>query len=432
MSARVFLFIMSLLRLAYSGTLTFLMVQHHKLPLPEVIADIYDEERYKKFLAYDAETDKLSYCKKAIYLLIDTCILFSPVFSAIEQISGGNPYITVLLTILLYEIFEGIVGFVYRYLYTFKIDEKYGLNKKTFKVFVKDWLMGEVEGILLLVGFMLMFAFFGEHLPAWTNHFQVGWVKVIVLCVLLWAVMTLFSTGFSVLSLFLLKKKYTFTPLPEGELRSKIEKMLEGAKKVKEIYVYDESKKSVAKNAFLLRFYWYREISIADNFLEENSERELLAVLSHEIGHLKYKKKFRDYGLKIFFLVLYAAIAYLMHDPSALFSVNAWVRESFHISTNNYYVFFSIYAGLIKPIMALNSIYSHYLSRCKEDEADMEAVKNGLGEELISTFKAMSSDELIDIYPHPLVELLEATHPGMYHRISTIHAGIEKMKSASA
>ena len=94
---------------------------------------------------------------------------------------------------------------------------------------------------------------------------------------------------------FLMKKRYTFTPLPEGDLRDKISALLVGCKKeVSEIYIYDESKKSTEKNAFLLKLLWHREFGIADNFVNENDERELLAVLSHEIGHLKHRKDLLD------------------------------------------------------------------------------------------------------------------------------------------
>ena len=48
------------------------------------------------------------------------------------------------------------------------------------------------------------------------------------------------------------------------------------------------------------------------------------------------------------------------------------------------------------------------------------AVKNGYGEELIATFKRLSSDELVNVYPHPAVEFLEYNHPGMYQRIRAV------------
>lgn len=48
-------------------------------------------------------------------------------------------------------------------------------------------------------------------------------------------------------------------------------------------------------NKYLLKLLWHREFGIADNFIDGNSERELLAVLSHEIGHLKHKKNWRNF-----------------------------------------------------------------------------------------------------------------------------------------
>ena len=94
----------------------------------------------------------------------------------------------------------------------------------------------------------------------------------------------------SFLSLLVMRKKYTFTEMEDGELRSQIEAYAsEAKKKVRHIKIYDESKKSNDKNAFLLKFLWIREFGIADNFINENSEDELLAVLLHEIGHLKHK-----------------------------------------------------------------------------------------------------------------------------------------------
>ena len=60
-----------------------------------------------------------------------------------------------------------------------------------------------------------------------------------------------------------------------------------------------------------------------------------------------------------------------------------------------------------------------------------EAVKNRYGEELIATFKKLSSDELINIYPHPIIEFIENDHPGMYNRIVAIKKNISKLQTAT-
>ena len=227
-----------------------------------------------------------------------------------------------------------------------------------------------------------------------------------------------------VIQIVSLRIQYKFTPMEEGELRSKINALQESSKKkVKRIYVYNESKKSVSKNAFLLKFLFYREFGIADNFLNENSERELLAVLSHEIGHLKHKKNAMDYCKYVFFVLLLVGFWVMLAFPemapqeSVFFD---WINRSFNTTVPNYYIVLSMILGIGKPLISLLGIFGNYRQRKEEYEADREAVKNGYGEDLIATFKRMSSDELIDINPHPLMVILYHDHPTIYQRIVAI------------
>ena len=115
-----------------------------------------------------------------------------------------------------------------------------------------------------------------------------------------------------------------------------------------------------------------------------------------------------------------AVFIYVVVNPEIMFSINAWVRESFGISRNNYYVLINIYLIIIKPLTILTDILGNYISRKNEDEADLNSFKEGYGEELIQTFKSMSSDELIDVVKHPLLEIVEDDHPSMFHRIVAI------------
>ena len=191
-------------------------------------------------------------------------------------------------------------------------------------------------------------------------------------------------------------------------------------KKVKKIYVYDESKKTTGKNAFLLKILWHREFGIADNFMNENDERELLAVLSHEIGHLKHKKNIWNYldyaGVAIVFLI----IVYVISNPDGILMCTEWIRESFEIAVNNYYMIIMVFMAGIRPIMFLTGLFDNYVSKMEEYEADRVAIKYGYGKELVSTFKNMSADELIDVNPHPIIEIMEYDPPGMYNRIKAI------------
>lgn len=421
MSARIFVFLFIVIRLIYSGFMLRLEKLQRAKALPAEVAGIYDAERYAQFLSRETETDRVNYIRTAVDNLFDIAILFSPVFAYIERAAQGNVYLILLLTYLLYWLVGELTSLPYSYYRTFTIDEKYGLNRKTKKEFFKDVLISNATNIAVTLGLMLILAFLGEHLAAWTDNFSLSWKKAVLLVLGIAAVIALFVFAMMWFQYLMLRRMYTFTPLPEGELRDKIKGLMTGCrKKVSEIYVYDESKKTTGKNAFLLKILWHREFGIADNFINENEERELLAVLSHEIGHLKHRKNLLNYLTYLFSAVAVVIIILLVHNPSVVLQINAWIRSSFGITVNNYYILFAVFSDIAAPVLFLSGLFGNYRSRKEEYEADMQSVANGYGRELIHTFEKMSSDELIDVNPHPVIEFLEFDHPGMYTRISYI------------
>ncbi len=421
LSARVLIFLISLIQIIFSGIEIFLETKQQKRPLPLAVANIYDKERYKSFIARESELRRIGYIHTVVSSVLEFIVLFSPVFSFVERIAHGNVYAIVVIMYFMYWILGRITGIPYNYYYTFHIDEKYGLNKMTKREFVKDKFLSDIQQIFLVLGILLIVAFCGEHMSAWTDSFSVSWGKTIAVAGIIAVIVFLFVVVAQLFSYFVLRKQYDFTPLPDGELRNKIVALMSGCKKkVSEIYVYNESKKSTEKNAFLLKLFWHREFGIADNFINENAERELLAVLSHEIGHLKHKKNLLDYIRWAITGLIVVAIIVLIHFPSPIFWITAWTRESFQLTVNNYYLIISVLSSIITPILFCTKVYGNFKSRRNEHEADMEAVKNGFGEDLISTFEKLSSDELVDVNPHPFIEMVEYSHPGMYHRISYI------------
>lgn len=420
-SARIFILLVSLIRLGYDSVLSYAADQQRKKLLPPEVADIYDETRYQTYLDFTADKKKLANKYKIISLIADTILIFSPLYAYIEKICGANPYKTVLLTFIVIWIIGTIIETFSSYEETFGLMEKYGLNKKDKKEFAKDIILNEGFGLLLTVGLCELLTYIGEHMAAWTHDFSVGYVKTLILCVILFAVIFAVMAVAQLMSYFVLKKQYVFTPLEEGELRDKINDLQKDSKKkVKSINVYNESKKTTTKNAFLLKLFWHREFGIADNFMNENAENELLGVLSHEIGHLKHKKNLLNYLGYAMMAAEALAVVYLLVNPSVCLNINQWIRDSFNLTVNNYYILAIVFGDILSPIMFGTGIFSAYRSRCEEYEADREAVKNGYGEDLIRTFKTLSSDELINVNPHPFIEFTEYDHPGMYQRIKAI------------
>ena len=420
-SARFFILIAMIISQGYQLILQRMADIQRKKPLPDEVADVYDAERYQTYLNYTADTKRLRNKYKTIDLVLECILIFSPIYAAIEKATGANPYGTFFLTYGIMFVVGTVIEAWSSYEITFDVLEKYGINKKDKKEFVKDFVLEQGFGAFLMIIVMLIVIYVGEHLAVWTNNFSVGYVKSLLICVGVAAVGFVFISIAKLLSYVVLRKQYIFTPMEEGALKDKINKLQEGSKKkVKYINIYNESKKTTTKNAFLLKLFWHREFGIADNFMNENAEDELLAVLSHEIGHLKHKKDIRNfisYGIVAVFAV--AAVC-IVANPKICLLINEWVRDSFNVKGGNYYLYFVVYNYIVTPIMFAVNIYESYRSKYEEYEADREAVKNNYGEDLIKTFKALSSDELVNVNPHPFIEFTEYDHPGMYRRIKAI------------
>lgn len=421
MSARLLLVLLMAAEIVYDLIRMYIAAQQRKKPLPPEVADVYDAERYRQYLSYVADHRKSLLIVRGVTFVTSTILYYSNIFSALENWLGGNPYLILIATQTVFTSIDTIIDVIDDYHCTFVIEEKYGLNKQDRKGFVKDKALEILLNLVVLYGLSLIVTFIGEHMAQWTDGFSVSLGKALLIAVIIAAVIALFVFGASLLSLWVMKKQYTFTPLPEGALRDKVIALQEGSKKkVKIINVYDESKKSTSKNAFLLKLLWHREFGIADNFINENAEEELLAVLSHEIGHLKHKKNWLNYLSYALIAALFMLFTWAVHRPGAMLNMNGWIRSSFGITTNNYFLLMGVYMAIFTPLSRIISIFNNYRSRSEEYEADREAVKNGYGEALIATFKRLSRDELVNVNPHPVIEFLEYDHPGMYQRIRAI------------
>jgi len=173
---------------------------------------------------------------------------------------------------------------------------------------------------------------------------------------------------------------------------------------------------------------WYREIGIADNFINENSERELLAVLSHEIGHMKYKKTIIDYIPYVFAVLLLSLMVLGVSYLDAIPLFGAYIQQSFGLQMTNYYLLMVVATSVIYPFVFLFNILSNYCTRKEEYAADANAVTNGYGQELKETFMKVSEETLMNVNPAPIVEFLEYNHPSIYNRIKAINEVMENEK----
>ena len=425
---RHILFLLILISDAYAVFSYIVTDRQQKKPIPDEVKYIYTPEKYKEFLSYEHDFRPLFIAKRIVNILLSAFIVYSPFFAWLEKVFGSNEYFLALAAALLVSFATLLFSLPRSYYGTFVIREKYGLNKKTKKEFWKDIFISELTSVLISSVLIIMAVFILKRIPGWTQSFGTSGMKIILLLFCILVVCFAAIYGLSVIAYLIQRKQYKFTELEDGELRNSILDLTGGSKKkIRRIEVYNESSKSTQKNAYMLKILWYRAFGIADNFINENSQRELLAVLAHEAGHLKHKNDILDFSKFISLLILFLCFAWMMMNPQVPAGFVKGINDAFGLTVNQYYLIIEYFTSILGPLAGFAGVLSNYVSRRNEYEADFNAVKEGYGKELIDSFAKMGSDELIDVNPAPLIEFLEDDHPSIVNRIRRIREEMEKI-----
>jgi len=296
-------------------------------------------------------------------------------------------------------IINEIISFPFDWYATFTIEERFGFNKSTRKLFIADWLKG-IALTVLIGGVVLSVVLLIYHYTL--NEFWLyAWIVV---------------SGFSLIMTFfysewivpLFNKQ---TPLENGELRNAIESLAQKAGfQLKNIFVMDGSKRSTKANAYFTGFGKKKRIVLFDTLMNDLDTEEITAVLAHEIGH--YKKKHVIYSM-ILSIVTTGVIFYIV----SLFLENQRLAEALGGTFASFHLGIIGFAFLFTPVSEVLGLAVNLYSRKNEYEADHFAAQLGLGEALISALKKISVQSLSNLNPHPLVVFWYYSHPTLLQRI---------------
>jgi len=386
----------------------WLNLSYMKPELPSEFKDIYSQEEYEKSQNYTTEKTKFGILSESFELILTLCFWFIGGFNFLDKFVVGlsdSSIIQGLYFISFLIIGQSIFTLPFSIYSTFVIEEKYGFNKTTIKLFIMDILksifLGAIIGLPILAGILYLLG--GMGLYAWLYT----WVGLTIVSLLItyiaptW-IMPIFNK---------------FTPLEDGKLKSII---MNYAKKIefplKNLFIIDGSKRSTKSNAFFTGFGKNKKIALYDTLLEKQSDKEILAILAHEIGH--YKKKH----------ILKSMIISILHTGVLLFLLQYFLTseglyEAFYMERMSIFAGLIFFSMLFSPIEMILSIFMNILSRKNEYEADKFAKENGdLGEYLISALKKLSLNNLSNLTPHPFYTLLNYSHPTVMDRIKALRS----------
>jgi len=386
-------------------TLEYLNLKHLKPELPPELKDIYDEAKYKKSQEYERETSRFGLISSSISFVVTLLMFLFEGFAYIQNLSLSivdHPILTALIFFGILMFASDIIGIPFAIYSTFVIEEKYGFNKTTPKIFVLDhikgWLLGAIlgGGILSLIIWFYMLTQDSFWLYTWlfTSFFSIF--------------MAMF---YSTLIVPLFNKQ---TPLAEGELRNAIEKFSTKAGfKLTNIFVIDGSKRSTKANAYFSGLGAKKRIVLYDTLINDLSTDEIVAVLAHEIGHYKKKHIVQSIVYSVISSgVIFYILSFFISNPN--FSLALGVEQpAFHIAL--------ITLGILyTPLSEIMGLFMNVRSRKNEFEADNFAVQHQMGEHLASGLKKLSVNNLSNLTPHPAYVFMYYSHPPLLKRLQNL------------
>jgi STE24 endopeptidase len=370
--------------------------------IPSEVKGLYDEPEYKKSISYKKANHKFSSVASLFSVLVTLAFLIFGGFEWVDRLARSWSTHPVLVSLL----FFGIIGLgsdllntPFAYYKNFVIEEKFGFNKQTIKVFVADkikgWVLGAVLGGLILIAILKIYDWFG------TNFWWYSWILLTIFMVL----MNLF---YAKLIVPIFNKQ---TPLEAGTLKEKIEDYARVVGfAVKNIFVIDGSKRSTKANAYFSGFGKQKRVTLYDTLIQSLNEEEIVAVLAHEVGH--YKKKH----------IVYQLIISVLSTGLTLFLLSLFLSKpefslAIGVATPSFHAGLVSFAILYSPISMVLGLFGNMLSRKFEFQADAYAKETYRPDDLVEALKKLSKDSFSNLTPHPAYVFFNYSHPPIDVRI---------------
>ena len=370
--------------------------------IPENLSDIYDKEKYQKSQDYKKTLYKFGKISKAYSLTILLLFFFLDGFLFIDNFARSVFESELLISLSFFGIIffgNDILNLPFSLYSIFIIEEKFGFNKTTFKIYffdkIKYWFITILFGGGILSFIIFQFETVGK------DFWIVAWVFITTFSILI--------NGFYAQIIVPLFNKQT--KLEEGNLKNDIEKY---SKKVgfdlSNIFVIDGSKRSTKANAYFSGFGKQKRVTLYDTLLNKLNDNQIIAVIAHEIGH--YKKNHIIFNL-IFSTIQTGLMLYIL----SLLIYMPIFSEALGIQSHSFHIGLITFSILYAPISEIFSLIFNVFSRKFEYQADHYAKETFNSKHLIEALKVLSKDSLSNLTPHPKYVWWHYSHPTLAQRI---------------
>ncbi|MEO7493789.1 MAG: M48 family metallopeptidase [Massilia sp.] len=308
-------------------------------------------------------------------------------------------------------VISGLLDLPFDYYRQFVLEERFGFNKMSLKLWLFDMVKGAALGAVIALPLIwVVLTLMEKSGPLWWFYAWLVWSGFQLLLMVLYP--TVIAPLFN-----------KFTPLADDSLKARIEGLMTRVGFAsKGLFVMDGSKRSAHGNAYFSGFGANKRIVFFDTLLARLAPQEIEAVLAHELGHFKLKHIVKR--IVVMFAVSLGFLALLGYlKTQAWFYAGLGVEPLMGASNDAmalilFILVLPIFTFVLAPLTSISS-------RKHEFEADAFAATHTDARDLVSALVKMYEDNASTLTPDPLHSAFYDSHPPASIRVAHLNSKLQ-------
>ena len=300
----------------------------------------------------------------------------------------------------------GLIDLPLEWYATFRIEQRFGFNRMTLRLWLADMLKGTLVGALIgLPLAALILWIMGASGGLWWLWAWGAWVAFNLVLLVLYP--TVIAPLFN-----------KFEPLPDEALKARVQALMQRCGfAAKGLFVMDGSKRSAHANAYFTGLGASKRVVFFDTLLSRLSPGEVEAVLAHELGHFKHKHVLQRMLLIFGFSLAGLALLGWLAGRSGFY---AGLGVSPNLAAPNDALALLLFMLALPPFtFFVGPLMSHW-SRRHEFQADAYACAQADGGALASALLKLHEDNASTLTPDPLYVRFYYSHPPASERLAAL------------
>lgn len=382
-------------------------VSNHRTIVPKDFVETISLAAHQKAADYTLAKSRVGLFE----ITLSTTVLLSwTLLGGLSALNGklaqvaGNGMTQQLGLLIAFVLINGVIDLPLALYQTFVLEDRFGFNKMTFKLWVvdllKSCLIGALIGLPIAYLILWMMGTSGDLWWLWAWMFWVGF-NLLLLVIYPTLIAPIFNK---------------FSPLDDESLKNSVTALMQRCGfSAKGLFVMDGSKRSAHANAYFTGFGAAKRVVFYDTLLARLSTAEVNAVLAHELGHFKHRHIIKR--IISTFTLSFAGFALLGY-----LTMQTWFYTGLGVQPNLMAVnnaLALLLFMLVMPVFSffMSPVFAH-LSRKHEFQADAYAVKQTSAQDLSSALLKLYDDNASTLTPDPMYVLFYYSHPEASERIA--------------